>query len=277
MPIPLALGLAAAGLLGGVAQAAIGNRGAKKREEEARAFNREQWEAQNAYNNPIAQMQRLQEAGLNPNLIYGTSPSGASGNAGAVAPGKAADYKAPELVRPAIDSMMAYQDFNLKNAQTNNEQNRGDLILAQAQDAYASAQKKGWENKLFESTLQDQIDAFAAKTQQEQALAKKLIADGKVADATVANRIDQEAKKLALIAANAEGRQLNNVYQSWKNKLANDYGLSESDNYLMRILAEVFPHDKLNELKKVVGKNFDRAGKVIEFFDNYMNPLKFID
>lgn len=37
---------------------------------------------QNAYNTPSAQMQRLQEAGLNPNLVYGSSaPAGVSGNA----------------------------------------------------------------------------------------------------------------------------------------------------------------------------------------------------
>lgn len=33
----------------------------------------EQWNRENAYNSPLAQMQRYQEAGLNPNLIYGQS------------------------------------------------------------------------------------------------------------------------------------------------------------------------------------------------------------
>jgi hypothetical protein len=200
-------------------------------------------------------MQRLQEAGLNPNLIYGTSPSSAVGNAGAVAPGKAAEYKAPELVQPAISAMMAYQDFNLKGAQVNNEQNRGDLILAQAQDTYAAAKKKGWENKIYEASLQDQIDAFAAKTQQEQALAKKLMADAKVADATVANRIDQEAKTLALTNANVSGQQLKNAYQTWKNKMATEYGLNENDGYMMRLLATAVPQDWLDKLKAFLNNN----------------------
>ena len=39
------------------------------------------WNMQNAYNSPAAQMQRFKQAGLNPNLIYGR---GDSGNAGAV-------------------------------------------------------------------------------------------------------------------------------------------------------------------------------------------------
>ena len=33
--------------------------------------NMEAWQMQNAYNTPAAQMQRLEEAGLNPNLVYG--------------------------------------------------------------------------------------------------------------------------------------------------------------------------------------------------------------
>lgn len=39
---------------------------------------------QNEYNTPSAQMRRLQEAGLNPNLVYGSAaPTGVSGNASA--------------------------------------------------------------------------------------------------------------------------------------------------------------------------------------------------
>lgn len=53
------------------------------------------WNAQNAYNTPAAQMQRLKEAGLNPMLVYGSgshsfsagsmSASGASGAGGSLA------------------------------------------------------------------------------------------------------------------------------------------------------------------------------------------------
>ena len=38
------------------------------------------WNKQNEYNSPTAQMQRLQAAGLNPNLVYGSSVSGNSSN-----------------------------------------------------------------------------------------------------------------------------------------------------------------------------------------------------
>lgn len=46
-------------------------------------WNIDLWNMQNNYNTPAAQMQRYKDAGLNPNLIYG-SGSGSSGNATAV-------------------------------------------------------------------------------------------------------------------------------------------------------------------------------------------------
>lgn len=52
-------------------------------------FNRQMWNEQNAYNTPSAQMARLQEAGLNPRLIYGNG-STATGQASS-----APQYSAP--------------------------------------------------------------------------------------------------------------------------------------------------------------------------------------
>lgn len=39
---------------------------------EQNAFNRESWNMENEYNTPSAQMRRLKDAGLNPNLVYGS-------------------------------------------------------------------------------------------------------------------------------------------------------------------------------------------------------------
>lgn len=81
-------GVASAGLgmLGGIGGMIQGRKNRKlarqlqqqqldwQREENKLAFDRsvEMWNMQNAYNSPSAQMARLQEAGLNPNLAYGS-------------------------------------------------------------------------------------------------------------------------------------------------------------------------------------------------------------
>ena len=47
-------------------------------------WNLEQWNRNNAYNHPVAQMQRLKAAGLNPDLMYGQGTPGLSSAPGQV-------------------------------------------------------------------------------------------------------------------------------------------------------------------------------------------------
>ena len=76
--------------IGSLGASLLGNSGAKRRQELANKQNIEFWNMQNAYNTPKAQMGRLSDAGLNPNLIYGSNAN--TGTAGAIAPSKASPY-----------------------------------------------------------------------------------------------------------------------------------------------------------------------------------------
>lgn len=75
----------------------------EKLAQEAQTFEQQMWEQQNAYNSPTAQMQRYSDAGLNPNLIYGT---------GSVSAGNATTTPRPHV--PSI--MSEIQNLNLPNA-----------------------------------------------------------------------------------------------------------------------------------------------------------------
>lgn len=59
------------------------------------------WNLNNEYNSPAAQMQRYQDAGLNPNLIYG-SGSASAGNSSSPAKG----FEAPTLQRASVNNYM---------------------------------------------------------------------------------------------------------------------------------------------------------------------------
>lgn len=89
---------------------------------EAREHDLNMWNMQNAYNTPEMQMQRLKEAGLNPNLIYG-SGSASTGNADAVKPAQVANVS-NELStfanNQAISMLSQYQDWQVKKAQIKN-------------------------------------------------------------------------------------------------------------------------------------------------------------
>lgn len=83
-------------------------------------LNKQQWEAENEYNSPKAQMQRLKEAGLNPNLVYGNGS--VSGNTTTAGP----RYEAPKAERNMermsglLSFFSAYQDLRAKKAQADN-------------------------------------------------------------------------------------------------------------------------------------------------------------
>lgn len=91
----------------------------------------EMWERGNVYNSPEAQMERLRQAGLNPNLVYG-SGSAPGASAGQLpkfnAPNVQYDYPAPQIG----GALSAYQDFTLKKAQTDNVQEQNKVIKADA-------------------------------------------------------------------------------------------------------------------------------------------------
>lgn len=79
----------------------------------------EQWERQNLYNAPTQQMARLREAGLNPNLVYGSGSA-----AGVTSPAKSpqyqtvrTDFSKRQSPLQALDMLGMYQDFKMKNAQ----------------------------------------------------------------------------------------------------------------------------------------------------------------
>ncbi len=71
----------------------------------------EQWNRENEYNTPESQMRRLAEAGLNPNLVYG---SGAGQSVAAKSP----SYKAPDQTPGHMESYTG-MDFGIDKAVSN--------------------------------------------------------------------------------------------------------------------------------------------------------------
>lgn len=118
--------------------------------------NRENWQLQNEYNAPSAQMERLLAAGLNPNLVYG---SGAVGN-NASLPSSAS----PQSVRKnmvtmePLDILGPYMQLRMFDKQQ-------ELLNAQIRDVNASAANKEAETSyiapyLSSRNLIAESDAF---------------------------------------------------------------------------------------------------------------------
>lgn len=119
--------------------------------------NVEQWKRENAYNHPLAQMQRLQDAGLNPNLVYG---SGSAVQTSARSP----QMEYPEMRAPNLELQLPnfFQDIlnaKLKVAEIQNVESLTDKNNAEAGLAKANAIISGYVGRMrkFDSEHQQEL------------------------------------------------------------------------------------------------------------------------
>jgi len=188
----------------------ITNRGALRRQRLADAENERRWHMQNAYNTPKEQMARLKDAGLNPNLIYGSGQAN-TGVAGAIAPSKAAPYN----VRNPVPLQAQLLESQIKNIDSITEKNNVD-----------TATKLGLKDPLIrgagakadiaaEQALQEAVKTKEI-TSQQASITKKLQADAAIA---IANKKYQEALtdfRLGLIKMNIDPTgNLNTTMLRW--------------------------------------------------------------
>lgn len=136
--------------LGSGGAAAINANGKKRSQKRAQQYNLENWERNNAYNHPSAQMARLREAGLNPAMMYG---SGSAMNTSApITPVK--DTGGIEMQNPLSE----FANFQTKAAQTDNLQSQATLNIAKGlaadEDAKLTKAQAKTQNALRDGILQ---------------------------------------------------------------------------------------------------------------------------
>lgn len=158
MPISVAL----ASLLGsginagtGLLNSALQQRTAKKNTNETIKENKvladyqynknlENWNMQNAYNTPEAQMLRFEKAGLNPNLVY---EKGTSGVSSAISPYQAPTVKKEYHPLQIPETISFWQNFAMKQAQTDNLRAQRDILQQTAQLNWMKTNNLSWQNQ----------------------------------------------------------------------------------------------------------------------------------
>lgn len=226
------------GAVGNVASNLIGNSGSRRSQKRANRYNIEFWNMQNQYNHPAAQMQRLQEAGLNPNLIYGTSPTSATGNAGAIAPSKAAPYR---FDNPVI-GMQLYADTKQKEAQTDNLKSQNDVIEAEAVVKAIEAGIKGnqfaktkEEAKAAKELVKTSVDAAKENVKNIQLRNQNQEVANIVQDRTKMAQISRITNDARKAASELKGQKLINRLRELEIDLKK-IGIERTDNFLFRVL-----------------------------------------
>lgn len=170
MPFPVAAAVAAgASLLGtGANMAQSGKLNKKNRQwQEAMYHTQRQdalkdWNLQNEYNSPAAQMERFKAAGLNPNLIYGqTNEAGTmrSSSTGSY------DAKAPDISQAGTNAMLAGQAAQRFQLETDllrgqAELQKRDMAIKEAQKIAMDVgiEKARYGNYVQSRTLDYQVD-----------------------------------------------------------------------------------------------------------------------
>lgn len=136
-----------AGMWQGIAQAAssvmglldgaFNRRATKRNNEDQRIWSKHMWQLENAYNHPKEQMERLRQAGLNPNLVYGNGS--AANTAGSASVPSTDPLPSLNIAESLGGAMSGYIDTQMKNAQINNLGKQSSVMDADIAQKLSSA------------------------------------------------------------------------------------------------------------------------------------------
>lgn len=207
------------------------------------------WNQQNAYNDPSSQMARLRNAGLNPNMIYGSGSSGASGNATQLP-----KYNAPTLqpefapLSGVPEMLSMYQNFQMKQAQINNLKATNENIQTRTANEALQApiltsknerQKFDLSRDEYLRPYQSAIignKARASEAELQQSWKRLGLMDQQIQQ-NILNQKLTEANITGAGIAN-EKRAAETVFQNYKNQWMKS-GVTSSDNPVLRIFTRM--------------------------------------
>ena len=185
----------------------------------------EMWNRANEYNSPIAQMERLKSAGLNPHLVYGNGS--VTGNTTIQTPkyqmySPEYKYEAPQL-NSLIQTLSQYQDYQNKKAI-----NEGIML-----DNVDKANRNLHSSDMWKFKTEG-LDWSAYRTKQEGIIRQKY---AELAPALFRIDVNKRLNELALQSAQVKSIQANTESRQLENNLLK-LGIRGSDNILLRMLIQ---------------------------------------
>lgn len=230
------------------------------------------WQANNQYNHPTAQMQRLRQAGLNPNLIYGTGVAGSTGSS--ASPAKSYDRASVEPEQLNIGTPFeAFTNTKMQNAQIDNLREQNNVIIQdvalKAQQTAANAAntaKTVAETHIAKELREASLQASLANIRQTEALTRNT--DERTRGESISNRTLSESQrsqinKISYEAQNAQqqlkGTSLDNKLKELDIELQK-LGIQKSDPLYLRVLGRFLDDagDIGNKIKEIGNRPFPK-------------------
>lgn len=165
------------------------------------------WEMANSYNSPEAQMARLKQAGLNPNLVYG---NGAVAQGGEVRSTQSPSWnpKSPEMNTEGLGMMY---DLQMRNAQISNLEKQREVMdqekMLKAAQTFSTLQTGketefdvGMKNRLAETSYEHALEKLSnlyADTGYKTAAKHAIVSAQERAEAMQVHSLKQAVLKIA--------------------------------------------------------------------------------
>lgn len=288
MPIPALLAAALPGLLAGgtsLVNSLIQSKTAKRNTDATNAANRslaeysyskdlEMWNKANEYNSPTMQMQRLKEAGLNPNMIYGSGS--AAGNTSGTLPRYNAptmQYNYQPLQLPNLLSM--YQDFQVKQAQIDNIRAAAHNTEAKTATEQYKAIVQRLAGEKAEYMKADKSPSWSAWSAERNIMQSKESAEFSRADLMNTQRqlaaqlktlndqqIRYKEKAIKGLDITNQQKTADLIFSEFRNEWYK-MGVTSSDNILVRVLARMAAESglNLNQMREGIKNNLNSLRK----------------
>ena len=229
----------------------------QSREKDRRQYDQAMWNKVNTYNHPLQQMERLQAAGLNPNLIYGSSPGSAVGNAQSIATGKQLQGQSPQYQMD--NPMTPFMDTKVKQAQTNN-------LNTAAMKNIAGANLSNSQRNRLNGLLASEITMAEEGSKQAKTKTFMDALNKQAATLKGKGKIAEQMLKVETAIESKNKIQLENSVLKLKSDLAKR-GIRDTDPLAVRLTATILGLDMSKPLTK------EQAQEILDFMKNPWDKL----
>lgn len=209
-----------------------------------------QWNKQNAYNTPKAQMERLKAAGLNPNLVYGNGSVANTADAPKVAEVKESDMgsrsiaqytdlKQKALQNDILEKQAQYYDAQIRNIDSEISFREGERTT----NLQSGTQRNLTETEFKKLMLTNENQRFTVDQQgkkqqilESQKRIENMEQQMRYYPKIVQNQLRQGVSRIAQMDVNTQQQQIEKELKQMQSELRKN-GVEVNDNLIMRLIA----------------------------------------